>query len=92
VVDHSGPPRACATVAGKLTDPTEGVPEDAVDQKRPDVLAVLEAMTVHFRSDPAPMHVSYAFQHTSMWERGRQEVTGLSKETDTPANFDSGVG
>ncbi|MEO8705209.1 MAG: TfuA-like protein [Kofleriaceae bacterium] len=45
-----------------------------VDQKRRDAVALVEAMRAAWRSDPQPLHATFAFQHTDIWDQALRRM------------------
>jgi hypothetical protein len=59
--------------------------ENRVDQKRLDALQLLRTLRERMAEAPAPLAVSYRFQHTDAWEQVRRQIH-LKPLLDTSAN------
>lgn len=61
--------RAAGEDATALADLERWLPTGRIEQKRLDAVALVEAMAAARRSTPGPLRVSYAFQHTDIWDQ-----------------------
>jgi hypothetical protein len=53
------------------------LPGGAVDQKRVDALAMLQAIADLMREDPGPKRVSWSFEHTVFWDEAQNAAAEL---------------
>jgi hypothetical protein len=60
------------------------LPLGRVEQKQQDGVLLVETMTAAFRSDPRPLRVSFAFQHTDIWDRALHRMDEEGSESVEP--------
>lgn len=58
------------------------LPIGAVNQKRDDAVAMLQAMRAHLEQDPGPKHVDYVFQESLWWWELRSTASGVGAGGD----------
>lgn len=67
------------------------LPENAINQKRLDAVAMLERMGQEARAGSAPFSARFDFEHTAAWESIRQRVDALSVPPGSTAHREEGA-
>jgi AraC-like DNA-binding protein len=61
------------------------LPTGKIDQKRLDAISMLQAIAQTLEIETQPMHVTYSFNYTDLWEQAIQQAGNLILEEDKPS-------